>query len=323
YFGWAVSGVGDVNDDGIPDLAVGTIHDDDGGLDQGAVYILFLDRDGTVKAQQKISETEGGFTGDLDPGDRFGAGVAGLGDLNGDGVEDVAVGADQDSDGGEWRGAVYILFLNADGTVASHQKISSTEGGLVDVPNNYDTFGASVANIGDLDGDGIRDILVGLPLRDGEQTEDSGGAWILFLNRDGTVKAQQQIYHNRIFSEFEGLDRFGWRLDSIGDQDADGIVEVAVSNPGRGAIHILYLNADGTVKREQEISYRSGGLPFNLEEEDSPFRGVVAGFSDLDKDGLNEVVAGVVGDDTASPRGAVYLLFLHGETAHTSNTPGE
>ena len=79
---------------------------------------------------QKISDTEGGFTGILDDWERFGTSVALLGDLDGDGVDDLAVGASRDDDGGEDRGAVWILFLNTDGTVKSHQKISDTEGGF-------------------------------------------------------------------------------------------------------------------------------------------------------------------------------------------------
>ncbi|MEZ6144009.1 MAG: integrin alpha [Planctomycetaceae bacterium] len=52
---------------------------------------------------------------------------AGLGDLDGTGVNDLVVGARSDSDGGSLRGAVYVLFLNANGTVKSYQKISDTQ----------------------------------------------------------------------------------------------------------------------------------------------------------------------------------------------------
>ena len=74
------------------------------------MYILFLNANGTVRAEQKISETVGGKAATLDPGDSFGS-VAGIGDLNGDGVNDIAVGATLDDDGGADRGAVYVLFL--------------------------------------------------------------------------------------------------------------------------------------------------------------------------------------------------------------------
>ena len=77
---------------------------------------------GTVMSLQKISALQGGLTeagGLLDNADYFGGSVAAIGDLNGDGVADLAVGAYADSDGGPARGAVYVLFMNTDGTVKS------------------------------------------------------------------------------------------------------------------------------------------------------------------------------------------------------------
>ena len=67
---------------------------------------------GTVLSHQKISDTQGGFTGILDNYDHFGSSVASLGDLDGDGVGDLAVGAFGDDDGGTNRGAVWVLFLD-------------------------------------------------------------------------------------------------------------------------------------------------------------------------------------------------------------------
>ena len=75
-----------------------------------------------VQSVQKISSLQGGFTeagGSLDISDLFGSSMASIGDLNGDGVPDLAVGAYYDDDGGNRRGAVYVLLMNADGTVMS------------------------------------------------------------------------------------------------------------------------------------------------------------------------------------------------------------
>ncbi len=76
------------------------------------MWVLFLTTDGTVKSHQKISDTAGGFTGMLDIGDSFGFSLVSLGDLDGDGVGDLAVGAELDDDGGTDRGAMWILFLD-------------------------------------------------------------------------------------------------------------------------------------------------------------------------------------------------------------------
>ena len=101
-----------------------------------------------VKSEQKISAIAGNFQGQLDFRDIFGCSVAGIGDLDADGINDIAVGASGDDDGGSSKGAVWILFLNRDGTVKSHQKISDTEGNFNGVLAD-DDFSWSVSNIGD------------------------------------------------------------------------------------------------------------------------------------------------------------------------------
>jgi hypothetical protein len=96
----------------VVDLAAGARRDDDGGLDVGAGWLLFLRTDGTVKAYQKISGIDGGFTGALDDEDELGSAAGCIGDLDGDGLPDLALGAKSDDDGGSDRGAVWMLFLD-------------------------------------------------------------------------------------------------------------------------------------------------------------------------------------------------------------------
>ncbi|MCZ6612923.1 MAG: hypothetical protein O6941_09835, partial [Planctomycetota bacterium] len=86
-------------------------------LTGAAVVLLFsagsaVAQPGWILSHQKISDTQGGFDGILDSGDNFGSSVASLGDLDGDGVGDLAVGAQGDGDGGNNHGAVWILFLD-------------------------------------------------------------------------------------------------------------------------------------------------------------------------------------------------------------------
>ena len=166
---------------------------------------------GEVVSYQRIGRGAGGLTGPLEDGDVFGISVARLGDLDGDGVGDLAVGAYKDDDGGSWCGAVYILFLNADGTVKGEQKISDTRAGLAAALDNSDFFGSSVAGLGDLDGDGVRS--GGGRYGDDDGGSNRGAVYILFLNADGTVKGEQKISDTQggLAAALDNDDYFGSR----------------------------------------------------------------------------------------------------------------
>ena len=147
-----MAGIGDLNRDGIPDFAAGATGDS-----EGAIYIIFMNRNGTVKSNTKIANNLSGFNPvNLSSGDYFGKSITNMGDLNGDGVQDLAVGAHGDGNLESAEGAVYILLMNTDGTVLSNTKIA--DGLKLFYPENLnasDMFGSSVANIGDLNGDEI------------------------------------------------------------------------------------------------------------------------------------------------------------------------
>jgi hypothetical protein len=320
-FGSSLTSLGDLDGDGTADIAVGAIFDDDGGLDRGAVWILFLHPNGTVKSHQKISATEGGFTGTLDDLDNFGIAAGSPGDLDGDGTPDLTVGAREDDDGGSNRGAVWVLFLRPDGTVESHQKISATEGGFAGTLEDGDQLGSAVAALGDLDRDGTPDLAVGAWLDDDGGCCDRGAVWILFLRPDGTVESHQKI--SSIEGGFTGTlddnDRFAYAVASLGDLDCDGNADLAAGAVGdgdggldRGAAWILFLARDGTVRLHTKISDTSGGFNGALDDDDL-FGFAVAGLGDLDGDGNADLSVGAVRDgDGGSERGAVWNLFLDG-----------
>ncbi len=314
-FGSAVAALGDLDGDGVNDLAVGSRYDNTGSTDRGAVYVLFMNANGSVKSNVKIaSDTGGGPT--LATNDFFGSSLASLGDLDGDGVTDLAVGTVGDNTGGTNRGAVYVLLLNADGTVKSNVKIASgTNGGPTLVNSDY--FGRSVASLGDLDGDGVADLAVGANRDDTEGT-NRGAVYVLLLNSSGTVKNSLKIASGLNGGPaLENGDYFGVSVASLGDLNGDGVTDLAVGanrddtgGTDRGAVHVLFMQADGTVQSSVKIaSDFNGGPPLGDADE---FGRAVASLGDLDGDGLTDLASGAFRDDTGGTnRGAMHVLFMN------------
>jgi len=322
-FGGAAAALGDLNGDGVPDVAVGAYGDDTGGTNRGAVHVLFLNADGTVSSTQLIAHNTGGGPS-LSDDDRFGRSLAAVGDIDGDGVVDMAVGADGDSSSGTSRGAVYILFLNTDGTVKSHRRIASSQSGGPALSNG-DGFGRSVTGIGDLNGDGIDDVTVGAPY-DSSRGPLRGAAYVLFLDTDGSVTS-----HLKIGSTIGGGpalsdgDRFAISIASIADVNGDGIADLAVGADRHdtggvefGAVHVLFLDRDGTVSSSQAIARGTGGGP-DLSVGDR-FGSSVADIGDLNGDGIHELAVGAYRDDTGgTDRGAVHILYLNPDGTSSLN----
>ena len=319
-FGSAAAGIGDLDGDGVPDVAAGARDDDAGGTDRGAVHVLLMNRDGTVKRASEInSSTANGPS--LSDGDEFGSSLAGVGDLDGDGVPDVAAGAPEDNDGHNNRGAVHVLFMNRDGTVKRTAEINNSTANGPSLIDN-DNFGSSLAGVGDLDGDGVPDMAAGAPEYGVTGNENKGTLYVLFMNRDGTVKRTAEIDSSTANGpSLSNGDFFGQSAAALGDMDGDGVTDVAAGAPGddaggpnRGAVHVLFMNRDGTVKRTAEINSAAPNGP-GISDADS-FGSSVAGMGDLDGDGVPDIAAGAENHDAGSAdagnnSGAVHVLLMN------------
>lgn len=299
-FGTALTAIGDVNGDGVDDLAVGAPGDDDGTTppfsDSGAVWVLFLGLDGNIHGHLKFSRTAGGFSGLVQPGDSFGSALAPIGDLDGNGVPDLLVGAPGSNDGGNNRGALWVLFFDTDQTVLAARKISQTQGGFGGSLANGDGLGFSLASMGDLDGDGRPEVAVGA------SSLTNGDVWMLSLAADGTV------VHESLTAAL-GL-RGADALLNLGDIDLDGVNDLAVGdmegNPITTFVRVLRLNADGSLKAQTSI-----GVPTvpNVGPIVGYFGAAMTVAGDTDGDGNLDLAVGVPSWPGRVVEGGAFLLY--------------
>jgi hypothetical protein len=295
-FGSEVCVLGDVDGDGIADLAAGDPYDDTIVNQHGALRILFLNPDGSVKSKRALDESKDSFPARMNEFAHLGEAVAPVGDIDGDGVPDLVVSAP--GCGGSWegRGSVWILCLTKDGSAKKAIALDGDEK-LRDLGVTIGSgLGASIAALGDLDGDGFPELAIGQDPESRIAEKEGRSVFIVSLGGGGVVRWARRIHdHTDGFSE--GYSWFGDSLAGVGDIDADGVPDLALSNSYdsdggtlRGAVWIVCLQKDGTIKKKRKISDESGDFDDRLHDESKLGHDLYA-LGDIDGDGIPDLAA--------------------------------
>ena len=350
--GFSVSGAGDVNGDGYADLIFGAHGGDDGGGNAGEAYVVF----GKASSLGSPDSTNprvvdltslapaDGFIIQGDVGnDRAGQSVSGAGDVNGDGYADLIVGALYGDDGGTDAGEAYVVFGKAsslgspDNTnprVVDLTNLGEADGFIIQGDEAGDLTGRSVSGVGDVNGDGYADLIVGAPRGD-DGGRNAGEAYVVFGKEDDFGSPDG---YDRWMIDLTSLaagdgfilqgdtdgDNAGFRVSSAGDVDGDGYADLIVGavrgNDGgtdAGEAYVVFGKASGfgsdmggrQVIDLTELDAASGFIIQGDAAGDTAGRSV-SGAGDVNGDGFADLIVGARnGDDGGTDAGEAYVVF--------------
>ena len=259
-FGVSLSGAGDVNGDGYSDIIVGACNSCSGFSENYETVYAFYGAETTgLPADPNWS-----YQVEVAGGEYFGCSVSHAGDVNGDGYDDVIVGASGYSNGQTNEGRAYVFFGSPSGLSASPDWVFESN-------EEYKFFGSSVNSAGDVNHDGYDDILAG-----------AGGnpQAFLFLGSDeGPSTAPDWTYSDEICTL--------WSLDTAGDVNGDGYDDILLGD----AVPMKQF-IDGYAY----VFYGSSGLPSASPDwtvsGEGWFAYSVSQAGDVNQDGYGDVIVG-------------------------------
>ncbi len=322
--GTSVAAAGDVNGDGRDDVIVGAPGTDSNArANSGSAYVVF--------GQESPAEIDLSALGDLGyridgaaASDRAGRAVAGVGDMNGDGRADVLMGAHgADPSGRANAGSAYVVFGKSSATTVDLAALGN-QGFRIDGASASERAGWTVAEAGDVNGDGPLDLLIGAPFADNNLRQGSGSAYVVFGKRSSTNV------------DLAALGDQGFRIDGAapqnfmseaiagaGDLNGDGRADVLVGatfadnneRPNSGSAYVVFGRSTSEIVDLAALGvqgFRIDGATAG----DGAGAAVVA--DDVNGDGRADVLLGAVFADNNGRQGSgsVYVVFGTGSNAN-------
>ena len=320
FAGFSASAAGDVNKDGFDDLIIGAPGGDEAGFDGGQAYIVFGKASGFGTVDLGTLTSSAGFMIQADNAfDRAGQSVSGLGDINGDGFDDFAVTAPRGNGGGGWyyydfsTPTAYVVLGSASTTDLNLTFFDSSDGFRIDSPGSYGIDNLSIAGAGDVNGDGLDDIIVG----DLRANDYFGAAYVIFGKASGFGTIQLPNLPSSsgfVILGDDGQDWAGSFVSSAGDMNGDGYDDVIVGASNAdlgarngGATYVVFGKAGGFGTLDlTNLSASNGFAIYGAAAGDQLMFSSPIG--DINGDGYGDIVIGAQGAG-ADQSGAAYVIF--------------
>ncbi len=341
-FGRSVSSAGDINGDGIDDLIIGAPNAQGNSSSNyggdGESYVVFGSNDGFNSSLDlsSLNGSNGFVINGIDNFGNFGRSVSSAGDINGDGIDDLIIGApnaqgnSSSNYGGD--GESYVVFGSDDGFNSSLDlsSLDGSNGFAINGIGNFGSFGASVSSAGDINGDGVDDLIIGAPNAQGNSSSNYGGdgeSYVVFGSDDGFNSSLDLSSldgsNGFVINGLGNFGSFGSSVSSAGDINGDGVDDLIIGAPyaqgngtnysNNGETYVIF-GSEGSFNSSLDLSSLNGNNGFVINGIDNfgSFGSSVSSAGDINGDGVDDLIVGAPnaqGNNTYSNFGKSYVIF--------------
>ncbi len=333
FSGESISNAGDVNDDGIDDLIIGAPRaEPNDKFNAGESYVIFGDSNVGETGILELSALDGnnGFViNGIDEVDYSGVAVSNAGDVNGDGIDDLIIGArGADPNGNNRAGESYVIFggrnLGSNGSLEL-STLDGINGFVINGIDEDDYSGVAVSNAGDVNGDGLDDLIIGARSADPNGIFNAGESYVIFggrnLGSNGSLELSALDGTNGfVINGIDLVDFSGGSVSNAGDVNGDGLDDLIIgartANPNgklyAGESYVVFGSSNLGESGSLELSALDGTNGFVINGIDSRdfSGGSVSNAGDINGDGIDDLIIGAKGAaPNGNESGESYLIF--------------